>query len=89
MADGVNGVLSHLNARDVAMLFAWQAPFERLQACRRRMSSPPATRAKPAPTSWNYLPASRPRAGYATLLIRQTRTEARTATAAVPANSSR
>jgi predicted dithiol-disulfide oxidoreductase (DUF899 family) len=37
MADGVNGVLSHLNARDVTMLLASQAPFERLQAYQRRM----------------------------------------------------
>jgi predicted dithiol-disulfide oxidoreductase (DUF899 family) len=37
MADGVNGLLPHLNARDVTMLFASQAPFERLQAYQRRM----------------------------------------------------
>jgi predicted dithiol-disulfide oxidoreductase (DUF899 family) len=37
MADGVNGVLPHLNARDVTMLFASQAPFERLQTYKRRM----------------------------------------------------
>jgi predicted dithiol-disulfide oxidoreductase (DUF899 family) len=37
VADGVNGVLPHLNARDVTMLFASQAPFERLQTYKRRM----------------------------------------------------
>ena len=32
IADGVNGVLPHLNAHDVTMLFVSQAPLERLQA---------------------------------------------------------
>jgi len=37
IADSVNGVLPHLNARDVTMLFVSQAPLETLQAFRRRM----------------------------------------------------
>jgi predicted dithiol-disulfide oxidoreductase (DUF899 family) len=37
IADGVNGVVPHLNARDVTMLFVSQAPLERLQAYKRRM----------------------------------------------------
>jgi predicted dithiol-disulfide oxidoreductase (DUF899 family) len=37
VADSVNGVLPHLNARDVTMLFVSQAPLETLQAFRQRM----------------------------------------------------
>jgi predicted dithiol-disulfide oxidoreductase (DUF899 family) len=37
MADGVNGVLPHLHARDVTMLLVSRAPLERLQAYKRRM----------------------------------------------------
>ena len=37
IADSVNGVLPHLNARDVTMLFVSQAPLETLQAFKRRM----------------------------------------------------
>jgi predicted dithiol-disulfide oxidoreductase (DUF899 family) len=37
MADGVNGLVPHLNARDVTMLFISQAPLEKLQAYKRRM----------------------------------------------------
>jgi predicted dithiol-disulfide oxidoreductase (DUF899 family) len=37
MADGVNGVLPHLKARDVTFVFVSQAPLEKLQAYRRRM----------------------------------------------------
>ena len=37
MADGVDGVLPHLHARDVTMTYVSQAPFERLQAYKRRM----------------------------------------------------
>ena len=37
MADGVDGLIPHLNARDVTMLFVSQAPLERLQAYKRRM----------------------------------------------------
>src|SRR6266508_6648819 len=37
IADGVDGVVPHLNARDVTMLFVSQAPLEKLQAHRRRM----------------------------------------------------
>jgi predicted dithiol-disulfide oxidoreductase (DUF899 family) len=37
IADSVNGVLPHLNARDVTMLFVSQAPLEKLQAYKRRM----------------------------------------------------
>ncbi len=36
-ADGVNGLIPHLNARDVTMLFVSQAPLEKLQAYKRRM----------------------------------------------------
>lgn len=37
IADAVDGVLPHLNARDVTMLFVSQAPLEKLQAYTRRM----------------------------------------------------
>jgi predicted dithiol-disulfide oxidoreductase (DUF899 family) len=37
IADSVDGVVPHLNARDVTMLFVSQAPFEKLQAYKRRM----------------------------------------------------
>ena len=37
VADGVNGVVPHLNARDVTMLFVSQAPLEKLQTYKRRM----------------------------------------------------
>src|SRR5919108_4005775 len=37
MADGVNGLLPHLHARDVMMLFVSRAPLEKLQAYKRRM----------------------------------------------------
>ena len=37
IADAVNGILSHLRARDVTMVFVSQAPIEKLQAYKRRM----------------------------------------------------
>ncbi len=37
IADSINGVLPHLNAHDVTMLFISQAPLEKLQAYKRRM----------------------------------------------------
>jgi predicted dithiol-disulfide oxidoreductase (DUF899 family) len=37
MADGVNGLVPHLNARDVTMLFVSQAPLDKLEAYKRRM----------------------------------------------------
>ena len=37
IADAVNGVVPHLNARDVTMLFVSQAPLEKLQTYKRRM----------------------------------------------------
>ena len=37
IADTVNGVVPHLHARDVTILFVSQAPLERLQAYKRRM----------------------------------------------------
>ena len=37
IADAVNGVLPHLNARDLTMVFVSQAPLEKLQAYGRRM----------------------------------------------------
>jgi predicted dithiol-disulfide oxidoreductase (DUF899 family) len=37
MADGIDGVVPHLHARDVTMLFVSQAPLETLQAYKRRM----------------------------------------------------
>jgi predicted dithiol-disulfide oxidoreductase (DUF899 family) len=37
IADGVNGVVPHLNARDVTILFVSQGPLEKLQAYKRRM----------------------------------------------------
>jgi predicted dithiol-disulfide oxidoreductase (DUF899 family) len=37
MADTIDGVLPHLNARDVTMLLVSRAPLERLQAYKRRM----------------------------------------------------
>jgi len=36
-ADAVNGVISHLNARDVTMIYVSQAPLQQLLAYRRRM----------------------------------------------------
>jgi predicted dithiol-disulfide oxidoreductase (DUF899 family) len=37
IADSVDGIVPHLNARDVTMLFVSQTPLETLQAYRRRM----------------------------------------------------
>jgi predicted dithiol-disulfide oxidoreductase (DUF899 family) len=37
IADAVDGIVPHLNARDVTMLFVSQAPLEKLQAYKRRM----------------------------------------------------
>ncbi len=37
MADGFNGVVPHLHARDATMLLVSRAPLERLQAYKRRM----------------------------------------------------
>jgi predicted dithiol-disulfide oxidoreductase (DUF899 family) len=37
IADSINGVIPHLNAHDVTMLFVSQAPLEKLQAYKRRM----------------------------------------------------
>jgi predicted dithiol-disulfide oxidoreductase (DUF899 family) len=37
IADSINGVVPHLNARDVTMLFVSQAPLNSLQAYKRRM----------------------------------------------------
>jgi predicted dithiol-disulfide oxidoreductase (DUF899 family) len=36
-ADAVNGVLPHLNARDVTMVYVSRAPLDKLQAYKRRM----------------------------------------------------
>jgi predicted dithiol-disulfide oxidoreductase (DUF899 family) len=36
-ADAVNGILPHLHARDVTMLYVSRAPLEKLQAYKRRM----------------------------------------------------
>ena len=37
MADGLDGLLPHLHARDVTLLLVSQAPLAKLQAYRRRM----------------------------------------------------
>jgi predicted dithiol-disulfide oxidoreductase (DUF899 family) len=37
MADGIDGLLPHLHARDVTFVFVSQAPLEKLQAYKRRM----------------------------------------------------
>ena len=37
IADSINGLIPHLNAHDVTMLFVSQAPLEKLQAYKRRM----------------------------------------------------
>src|ERR687895_2318593 len=37
MADGLNGLIPHLHARDVTPLFVSRAPLEKLQAFKRRM----------------------------------------------------
>lgn len=37
IADAVDGIVPHVNARDVTMLFVSQAPLEKLQAFKRRM----------------------------------------------------
>jgi predicted dithiol-disulfide oxidoreductase (DUF899 family) len=53
MADGINGVLPHLRARDVTFIFVSQAPLEQLQAYKRRMGwSVPWVSS--APTDFNY-----------------------------------
>ena len=38
IADGIDGVLPHLHARDTTMLLVSQAPFEKLQAYKHRMA---------------------------------------------------
>jgi predicted dithiol-disulfide oxidoreductase (DUF899 family) len=61
-ADAVNGVLPHLHARDVTMLYVSRAPLEKLQAYKRRMgwsfpgcprptATSTSTSASPTPTS--------------------------------------
>src|SRR5919197_3363734 len=53
MADGINGVLPHLHARDVTFIFVSQAPLQKLQAYRRRMGwSVPWVSSEPA--DFNY-----------------------------------
>ena len=53
MADGINGVLPHLHARDVTFTFVSQAPLEKLQAYKRRMGwSVPWVSS--APADFNY-----------------------------------
>jgi len=53
MADGIDGLLSHLHARDVTFLFVSQAPLEKLQAYKRRMGwSVPWV--STAPTDFNF-----------------------------------
>src|SRR5438876_5111365 len=37
MADGINGLLPHLHARDVTFIFVSQAPLAKLQAYKRRI----------------------------------------------------
>jgi predicted dithiol-disulfide oxidoreductase (DUF899 family) len=37
MADGINGLLPHLHARDLTLAFVSRAPLEKLQAYKRRM----------------------------------------------------
>src|SRR5213596_2135661 len=37
MADGVDGTITHLNARDVSFVFVSQAPLEKLTAYKQRM----------------------------------------------------
>ena len=37
MADGLDGLLPHLHARDVTLLFVSQAPLAKLQAYKQRM----------------------------------------------------
>jgi predicted dithiol-disulfide oxidoreductase (DUF899 family) len=53
MADGINGVLPHLRARDVTFIFVSQAPLEQLRAYKRRMGwSVPWVSS--APNDFNY-----------------------------------
>ena len=53
IADAVNGVLPHLHARDVTLVFVSQAPLEKLQAYKRRMGwSVPWVSS--APTDFNF-----------------------------------
>src|SRR5436305_14095479 len=53
IADAVNGVLTHLHARDVAFVFVSQAPLEKLQAYKLRMGwSFPWVSS--APTDFNF-----------------------------------
>src|SRR5262245_23195486 len=53
IADSVDGVLPHLHARDVTLLLVSQAPFEKLQAYRRRMGWG-LPWASAAPTDFNF-----------------------------------
>ena len=61
IADGVNGLIPHLNARDVTMLFVSQAPLEKLQAYKRRMgwSFPWVSSATASSTPTLVTPAAR------------------------------
>jgi predicted dithiol-disulfide oxidoreductase (DUF899 family) len=53
MADGIDGLLPHLHARDVTFAFGSQAPLEKLQAYKRRMGwSIPWV--STAPTDFNF-----------------------------------
>ena len=59
IADSVNGVVPHLHARDVTMLFVSQAPVEKLQAYKQRMgwSFPGLDRPTPTSTSTSASPS--------------------------------
>jgi predicted dithiol-disulfide oxidoreductase (DUF899 family) len=52
-ADSVNGVLDHLHARDVTMLYVSRAPLEKLHAYKRRMGWD-FPWASSAPSDFNY-----------------------------------
>jgi predicted dithiol-disulfide oxidoreductase (DUF899 family) len=53
IADGVNGVLPHVNARGVTFVLVSQAPLEKLQAFKRRMGWG-IPWASSAPSNFNY-----------------------------------
>src|SRR5215468_10039115 len=63
IADGVNGIVPHLNARDVTMLFVSQAPLGKLQAYQGAWAgaSPGCRRPTPRSTSISVTRAPRSR----------------------------
>ena len=68
MADGLDGLLPHLHARDVTLLLVSQAPLAKLQAYQREWAgaSPGSRRRTPASTSTSARPSARSRSARGT-----------------------